>query len=157
VITVGEFHSGTARNIVASRATLKGSVRTQEPGLAEAIEAAVRRLLDGMKTGMRIDYEIEWKRLTPVLQQNEPTLARVLESARAVLGAGNVIELDQPSMGSEDFAWFAEEVPAAHLRIGSRIDGLETSIHHANYDCNEAAIGVGVRVLARAALELAGG
>jgi len=157
VITVGEFHSGTARNVVAPRATLKGSVRTQEPGLAEAIEAAVRRLLDGMRTGMRIDYEMEWKRLTPVLQQNEPTLARVLESARTMLGAGNVIELDQPSMGSEDFAWFAEKVPAAHLRIGSRIDGLETSIHHANYDCNEAAIGVGVRVLARAALELAGG
>jgi amidohydrolase len=156
VITVGEFHSGTARNIVAATATLKGSVRTQEPGLSEAIEAAVRRLLEGMRAGMRVDYELDWKRLTPVLRQNEPVLATVLASARAMLGAHNVVELDQASMGSEDFAWFAEKVPAAHLRIGSRIEGLETSIHHANYDCNEAAIGVGVRVLARAALDLAG-
>ena len=157
VITVGEFHSGTARNVVAGKAILKGSVRTQEPGLSQAIEAAVRRLLEGMKTGMRVDYELEWKRLTPVLRQNEPMLATVLASARAMLGADNVIELDQASMGSEDFAWFAEKVPAAHLRIGSKIEGLETSIHHANYDCNEAAIGVGVRVLARAALDLARG
>ncbi len=156
VITVGEFHSGTARNIVAGKAVLKGSVRTQEPGLSQAIEAAVRRLLEGMKTGMRVDYELDWKRLTPVLRQDEPMLATLLASARAMLGAHNVIELDQASMGSEDFAWFAQKVPAAHLRIGSRIEGLETSIHHANYDCNEAAIGVGVRVLARAALELAG-
>ena len=57
-------------------------------------------------------------------------------------------------MGSEDFAWFAEQVPAAHLRIGSKIDGLDTAIHRANYDCNELAIPVGVRVLARAALDL---
>jgi metal-dependent amidase/aminoacylase/carboxypeptidase family protein len=45
-------------------------------------------------------------------------------------------------------------VPAAHLRIGSKIDGLDTAIHRANYDCNEAAISVGVRVMTRAILEL---
>jgi len=57
-------------------------------------------------------------------------------------------------MGSEDFAWFAEAVPAAHLRIGSKIEGLETAIHRSNYDCNELAIPVGVRVLARAIVDL---
>ena len=57
-------------------------------------------------------------------------------------------------MGSEDFAWFAEKVPAAHLRIGSKIDGLDTAIHRANYDCNDLAIPVGVRVMTRAVLEL---
>ena len=46
-------------------------------------------------------------------------------------------------------------MPAAHLRIGSKIDGLETAIHRSNYDCNELAIPVGVKVLARAALDLA--
>jgi metal-dependent amidase/aminoacylase/carboxypeptidase family protein len=66
-----------------------------------------------------------------------------------------VTEMPQPSMGSEDFAWFAEKVPAAHLRIGSKIDGLDTAIHRANYDCNELAIPTGVRVVARAALDLA--
>ena len=42
----------------------------------------------------------------------------------------------------------------AHLRIGSKIDGLDTAIHRANYDCNDLAIAVGVRVVTRAALEL---
>jgi amidohydrolase len=155
VVTVGEFHSGTARNIIAATAVLKGSVRTQEPGLSGTIEAAVRRMLEGMKTGMRVDYELGWKRVAPVLRQHQTTLASVLESARSILGKGNVVEMPQPSMGSEDFAWFAEKVPAAHLRIGSKIDGLDTAIHKANYDCNELAIPVGVRVVARAALDLA--
>jgi hippurate hydrolase len=82
-------------------------------------------------------------------------LTSVLGSARDILGEGNVVEMPQPSMGSEDFAWFAEKIPAAHLRIGSKIDGLDTAIHKANYDCNELAIPVGVKVVARAALDLA--
>lgn len=155
VVTVGEFHAGRARNIIAGAAQLKGIVRTMEPGLSEKIEAAMRRMLEGIKVGMRVDYELEWKRMAPPLRNNAEVLSKLLASAREALGKDNVLELPEPSMGSEDFAWFAENVPAAHLRIGSKIDGLDTAIHRSNYDCNELAIPVGVRVLARAALDLA--
>ena len=157
VITVGELHAGTARNIIAGTATMKGIVRTMEPGLSEKIEAAMRRMLEGIKTGMRVDYTLDWKRVAPALRNHKPTLERLLKSAREVLGTENVYELPEASMGSEDFAWFAERVPAAHLRIGSKIDGLDTAIHRANYDCNDLAIPVGVRVMTRAVLELASG
>jgi amidohydrolase len=156
VVTVGELHAGTARNIIADTATLKGIVRTMEAGLSEKIEQAMRRMLDGIKTGMRVDYALDWKRVAPALRNHKPTLERMLKSAREVLGGENVYELPEPSMGSEDFAWFAEKVPAAHLRIGSKIEGLDTAIHRANYDCNDLAIPVGVRVLTRAALDLTG-
>jgi amidohydrolase len=154
VVTVGEFHAGRARNVIAGAAELKGIVRTMEPGLSEKIEAAVRRLLEGIKTGMRVDYTLAWNRMAPALRNDPEVLERVLSSARDTLGPDNVLELPEPSMGSEDFAWFAERVPAAHLRIGSRIDGLDTAIHRSDYDCNELAIPVGIKVLARAVLDL---
>jgi amidohydrolase len=155
VVTVGELHAGRARNVIAGTAVLKGIVRTMEPGLSEEIEAAVRRMLEGIRVGMRVEYTLEWKRMTPALRNDPRVLNRLLESARQALGEDNVVRLPEPSMGSEDFAWFAERVPAAHLRIGSKIDGLETAIHRSNYDCNELAIPVGVRVLSRAILDLA--
>ena len=154
VLTVGELHAGRARNIIAGAAELKGICRTLEPGLSEKMEAAVRRILEGIKAGMRVDYTLDWKRVAPPLANNKDVLEKLLASARATIGDENVLQLPEPSMGSEDFAWFAEEVPAAHLRIGSKIDGLDTAIHRSNYDCNELAIPVGVRVLARAALDL---
>jgi len=154
VLTVGELHAGTARNIIAGSAVLKGIVRTMEAGLSEKIEQAMRRMLEGIKTGMRVDITLDWKRVAPALRNHKPTLERLLKSARDTLGAENVYELAEASMGSEDFAWFAERIPAAHLRIGSKIDGLDTAIHKANYDCNDLAIPVGVRVVTRAALEL---
>ncbi|HEU5179051.1 MAG TPA: M20 family metallopeptidase [Burkholderiales bacterium] len=155
VLTIGELHAGRARNIIAGSAELKGICRTLEPGLSEKMEAAVRRMLEGIKAGMRVDYTLDWKRMAPPLRNDKDVLDSLLTSARAALGEENVLQLPEPSMGSEDFAWFAEELPAAHLRIGSKIDGLETAIHRSNYDCNELAIPVGVRVLARAALDLA--
>ena len=154
VVTIGEFHAGRARNVIAGSAELKGIVRTLEPGLSEKIEAAIRRMLEGIKTGMRVDYTLDWKRMAPPLRNNREVLEKFLASARSALGGENVLELPEPSMGSEDFAWFAEAVPAAHLRIGSKIEGLETAIHRSNYDCNELAIPVGVRVLARAIVDL---
>ena len=155
VLTVGEFHAGTARNVIAGAAQLKGIVRTMEAGVSAQIEAAMRRMLEGIKASMRVEYTLEWKRVAPALRNHKPTLERVLRAAREALGAENVVELPEASMGSEDFAWFAERVPAAHLRIGSKIAGLDTAIHRANYDCNEAAIPLGVRVMTRAVLELA--
>ena len=155
VLTVGEFHAGTARNIIAGAAQLKGIVRTMEAGVSAQIEAAMRRMLEGIKASMRVEYTLDWKRVAPALRNHKPTLERVLRAAREALGAENVVELPEESMGSEDFAWFAERVPAAHLRIGSKIAGLDTAIHRANYDCNEAAIPLGVRVMTRAVLELA--
>jgi metal-dependent amidase/aminoacylase/carboxypeptidase family protein len=71
---------------------------------------------------MRVDYELKWTKLTPVLRNDKATMARVLGAAREALGPANVIEMPSPSMGSEDFAWFAERVPvgASAHRIEDR-------------------------------------
>ena len=135
---------------------LSASVRTLEAETAAKVEAAVRRILDGLKIGMRIDYELKWTKLTPVLRNHKATMARVLGAAREALGPANVIEMPSPSMGSEDFAWFAERVPSAHLRIGSKIEGHDTAIHRADYQLNEQMIPLGMKVMTRAVLSLMG-
>ena len=156
VVTIGKIAGGTARNIIAPSVELNASVRTLEAETAAKVEAAVRRILEGLKVGMRVDYELKWTKLTPVLRNDKPTMARVLDAAREMLGPANVIEMPSPSMGSEDFAWFAERVPSAHLRIGSQIDGHPTAIHRADYQLNEQVIPLGMKVMTRAVLSMMG-
>ena len=154
VLTIGRIHGGTVRNIIAPSVEMNASVRTLESDIADKIEVAVRRILEGLKTGLRVDYELEWTKLTPVLRNDKPTMNRVLGVARAMLGPENVIELPFPSMGSEDYAWFAERVPSAHLRIGSKIEGHETAIHRTDYQLNEKMIPLGTKLMARAVIEM---
>ena len=154
VVTIGKFVGGTARNIIASSVEMQASVRTLDADTASKVQAAVRRLLDGLKTGMRIDYELKWNRLVPVLTNDKATMARVLDVARTTLGPQNVVEMPSPSMGSEDYSLFAERVPSAHLRIGSKIEGHDTAIHRADYQLNEKAIPLSVDLMSRAVVAL---
>ena len=153
-LTIGQIEGGTARNVIAGKVTLRGTVRTLDAGASEQVESAMRRILEGLATSLRLEYEINWIRQAPVLRNNPDILALVLKSARDILGADNVTQMAAPSMGSEDFAWFAEKIPAAHLRIGSAISGLTTQIHQDNYECNELAIPLAIRVLTRSVFDL---
>ena len=67
-----------------------------------------------------------------------------------------MIELPVPQMSSEDYAWFAERVPSAHLMIGSKIDERDTAIHRSDYELKENVIPIGTKLLAGAVLELMG-
>jgi len=154
VVSVGKIQGGTARNILPEQVLLEGTVRTQNAAAKEKIAAGMRRLLDGLRTGMRIDYDLDYRPGVPVLRNDKATLARVLAAVGDILGADHVEELPEGSMGSEDFAYFTERFPSAHLRIGSRIDGLDTALHRNNFDCNELAIPTAVRAIGRAAVDL---
>jgi amidohydrolase len=154
VVTIGQVVGGTARNVIAGSVTLKGTVRALDFAASGQIETAMRRILDGVCPGLRVTYKLDWQRLAPVLRNNQDILQPTLAAAREILGDDQVVPMPSPSMGSEDFAWFAEQIPAAHLRIGSRIDGLTCHVHNANYDCNDLAIPTGIRAIAYAAIKL---
>ena len=154
VITVGQIEGGTARNVIAERVILKGTARTRDPGAEKLVEDAVRRVVAGVATGLRLEHDIKWVRQVPVLKTDAGVTARTAAAMADVMGADRVVRIDEPTMGSEDFAWFAERVPAAHLRIGSKIEGVDTSVHRADYRCDERAIGIGVRVVTRVVLDL---
>jgi amidohydrolase len=154
VVTIGQIAGGTARNVIANRVTIKGTARTRDPAAEKTVEDALRRVVAGVAATLRLEYEIDWVRQTPVMKNDPRIVARMVEAAREVVGADNVMNMSEPTMGSEDFAWFAERVPAAHLRIGSRIEGVDTAIHRADYQCNERAIAIGVRAVTGVVLRL---
>lgn len=154
VVTIGRIEGGTAHNQLPDQVELSGSIRTHDEGARDAIKQSMSRLLQGLAVGMRVTPDLRFVDGCPVLRNDDATMAAVVRSSTAILGADHVVRLAHPSMGSEDFAEFATLVPSAHLRLGAKIDGLETMIHRSNFDCNEIAIGVGVKALTRAAVDL---
>jgi len=101
---------------------------------------------------------VEWKRLAPVLANDTDAVDRTVQALRETLGTQAVVELESPSMGSEDFAWYAPHVPLVHLRIGGRpSDRPATQLHQTNYFCDEQAIATGALAMASAAAALCQG
>ncbi|GIX49776.1 MAG: amidohydrolase [Candidatus Tectimicrobiota bacterium] len=153
VVTVGKFHAGTAFNVIPSEAELAGTVRTVDAAVRQEMPARLERLVRGLAAAMRAESEVTYTFGYPVTVNDAKMAALAAQVARQVVGEANVVA-PQMSMGAEDFAYFLEAVPGCYLRLGSgnAARGLVQPHHSALFDFDEAALPIGVEVLARLAL-----
>ncbi len=85
---------------------------------------------------------------------NDTEIARIMRgTAIDLFGEDNVIEIE-PRTWSEDFSFFANQVPAAFMFLGVALDGDLRSHHSPDFDINESGLYVGAAVLAETARRL---
>ena len=152
VVTIGAIHGGTAHNIIPDAVLLKGTVRTLHPHTRDQAEGVIRRLCDGIATGMRVRVDIDYQRKCPPLVNDDAMVDRGIASIRAQFG--DRISAGEPSLGGEDFALMTEAVPGLQLRIGSGAPGRDDKLHNSDYQPDEACLVQGVAALSRIALDL---
>jgi amidohydrolase len=152
VVTIAQIIGGTTYNIIPERVHLKGTVRTLHASARDIAEAAIRRLVAGLETTMRVQCTLDYQRRVPPLVNDDRVLEPAMASVRAQFG--EVVEEGDASMGSEDFSEFAARVPAFQLRIGSGAEGRDDRLHNDRYQPDERCIGLGVQALSRAAFDL---
>lgn len=151
VLTFGFFEALGATNIIPAKAVLKGTFRTMnEEWRAEGlglIEKQARAIVEGNGGTL----EIEISKGYPFLE-NDETLTKILKQKSIdLLGQENVEDLPI-RMGSEDFSYYAQEVPACFFRIGVRNEekGMIFGVHHARFDSDPNALKVGMQMMSLA-------
>ncbi|MEE8585341.1 MAG: amidohydrolase [Acidobacteriota bacterium] len=150
VITVGIIRGGERFNIIPAQVHLEGTVRTYNPEVRDAVEQRMGEILDGIvvRAGGG-SFELDYDRGTPATI-NQPELSRrTIPSLIAALGDENVIEIE-PTMGGEDFAIFANQVPGFYFRLGMVKPGTESGGHHTpTFQADDSSVPVGMRVMSR--------
>jgi hippurate hydrolase len=128
VLTVGEIGAGTAFNIIPDKARIGGTVRTLNADLRKKMPARMEELARGVAQGMRGDVDLDYTFSYPVTVNDEAAADLALGVAEDLFGGESVLELANPSMGGEDFAYFLQRVPGAFiwLGIGEDAPGLHT-------------------------------
>ena len=154
VLSIGRIEGGTARNQIPDTLRLEGTTRSQDPAVRDQIRAAIETQCAGVAAQFGVEITPIFHTGVPAVVNDRTILDPVLDATRKIIGAENVIELPEGSMGSEDFAEFSSRKPAAHLRIGSRLEHHRTMLHRSDFDLDEACIPPAVRALSLAMLEL---
>lgn len=128
VLTVGEIGAGSAFNIIPETARLAGTVRTLDPGLRKRMPERMEQLARGVAGGMRGDVDLDYNFSYPVTMNDKAAADLALGVIGDLFGEDNALELPNPSMGGEDFAFFLEKLPGAFiwLGIGEEASGLHT-------------------------------
>ena len=146
VVTVGTIEGGYRNNVIADRVFLTGTLRTHDPALRATAEGKLRRIVDGIAAayGARAELEMIFG-YPPVV--NDAELAEGFAAYTRELGF--TVERPAPTMGGEDFAYFAQRVPGVMVRLGiyNEAVGSIHSGHSPQFRLDEGAIPTGIAAL----------
>ena len=144
VVSITQFHAGSAHNVIPDTATLSGTVRTLRPEVQDEVERLIPQIVAATAAAHGAVAVIDYRRGYPPVVNNEDAADRAALAGEKLLGAGKVLRHRPPSMGGEDFSYMAQAVPGCFVRIGqAEGDRFATSVHHPKYDFNDAILPIG--------------
>jgi amidohydrolase len=156
VITVGKIEAGTAPNVIAESARLEGTIRTTFPDTRDHLHRGIRRMVEAMAELHDAEVHLELTQGYPPVINTDAEVELVRECVRSLYGADALRSSPHPSMGSEDFSYYLEQVPGAFFRFGARRPEWEPiPLHSPRFDIDEAVLPIGAEffdAIARAAL-----
>jgi hippurate hydrolase len=142
VVSVTQFHAGTAYNIIPPRAQLMGTVRTLEPAIRDLAEQRFRAIVEGVAKTFGVEIRLEYDRGYPAVINHARETGIAAAVAGSVSGEAAVDSDAVPVMGGEDFAFMLEARPGAFIFIGN---GDSAGLHHPAYNFNDDVIPVGMQ------------
>jgi len=147
----GAVNAGVAANAIPQRGQLRGTVRVLDRDAWQGAEEMMRSLVARVAATTGAEVEVDYIRGVPPVVNDPRSVALLRNAAMETVGHDKLV-LSPQSMGGEDFGWFADVMPIALARLGTHGGGPPLDLHRGTFDIDERAIGVGVRLLARAAL-----
>jgi amidohydrolase len=155
VVSVTQFHAGTAFNVIPNTATLAGTFRSFDPALRERIPQLMHRIIKGVCDAHGATYDLIVEHgYRPVI--NDPAIAARLESVVERTFGPDVLLPTRPTMGGEDFSAFLQKAPGvfAFVGAGNAFEDIRYPHHHPRFNVDESSLDIGLRYLAAATLDL---
>ena len=148
VVTIGSIHGGQRHNIIPAEVSLTGTIRTFRPEMSALAEKRLREILKGVTEANGATGEVvRYERGAPATI-NDTTLTReTVPALERAVGKTHVSQIP-PAMGSEDFSFFANEIPGFFYRLGQVKPGTTTGDHHTpTFLADDGSIPVGVKAM----------
>jgi len=149
VVTIGRLWAGTAENIIPDQACMEGTVRALSEETLQRTAELVRRIATHTAEAFAARADVSLRAGYPATV-NDAALAGLVEQVGLeLLGPDAVVTDAPPTMGTEDFAYYAQRVPAVMFRLGIRPPGAADYPpgHSPRFDFNDEALPVGIRML----------
>jgi len=154
VITVGSFHAGTAPNVIPRSARLEATVRNYGEDQRRLLQEKITRLVTNICEAAGAEFDLDYSFGTLSVYNDPELVHRALTVAERVLGSKTALVEQKPEMGGEDFSYFGTIAPAVMFNLGVvPPDRESTAVHSPTFVADEAAIPIGVNLMANIILD----
>ena len=148
VITVGQFHAGSAVNAIPDSARIEGTIRSLSPELLGRAPARLKALAEGIAVAHGATADVKLIPGYPVTTNDARATHYVVEVATDVAGRERVLPARSPELTSEDFSYYQLARPDAFYFLGSRPAdrALVPFLHHPQFDYNDDVLPLAIEM-----------
>lgn len=153
VLSVTQFNSGTAYNIIPDTATIRGTVRTYEDAQRDEAEKLIGQIAAKYAEASALQSSYKYLRGYDALYNTPEFTEAVMATADELYGPGTAKTIN-PGMGAEDFSYYLTKVPGTFYFVGTRNEELNYiyPTHNTKFCVDEDAFAVGITVMLNAAM-----
>jgi amidohydrolase len=152
VLSVTAIHGGTVTNIIPEEVILKGTLRSYDNEWREEILEKIQEHSEAIARLHGCGCEFKPLRGYPPLINDRSATHFAECTAKTLLGNDNVTTFE-PKMWGEDFAFYAQQIPACFWMLGVRPHDKDEmpGLHNPKFTPDESAFAIGCALLAATA------
>ena len=130
VLSFCSINGGNRYNVLPNEVKVLGTLRIFDVEVRKKIMKLIEEVLQCVTAMENAEYVLEADNANgPVI--NDPEVAAVVRrSVVQALGEEYAVDMEQPDMGGEDFAFYAEKVPSCFFFVGISENADEPVVHH---------------------------
>jgi len=146
VLSLGTISGGVKENVIADEVIIKGTLRALDNETRNFAKERVKEIVSNTAKAFGGEGNTEFHEGYRALINDNDVIDVIKENAEKYLGKENVVFKEFPSLGAEDFSYFADEAKGGffHLGCGNSEKGITANIHTENFDIDEECIKTGV-------------
>jgi amidohydrolase len=144
VISIGKIAGGNIYNIIPDQVAMRGTVRCLSSKIRELIITRMKSIMSGLDESFGVNTELVFGLVSPPVICEEGLTNVCFAILNEVLDENRVLQIPYPKMGGDDFAFYAQEVPAVLIRLGCASDACTHPLHSSGFNFDEEVIPFGV-------------
>lgn len=155
VVTIGSFDGKGQFNVIKDSIEIEGDVRALTDDTRDTIEKELTRLVEGLESTFGVTCDFEFNKDYPALYNNPEFTSYVADTIKNA-GDNDIkgVEECEPQPPSEDFAFYAVEIPSTFIYSGAAPeDGEIYPHHHPKFNNSESSMLVAAEAVGTVVLD----
>lgn len=153
VLSFGKVIADGAVNVIPSEVRIEGTLRTMDEKWRNKALDKITHMAQSVAESMGTTCELNIMGGYPVLNNDPDITNKSMTFASEFLGSNKITHLE-PRMTAEDFAFYANLIPATFYRLGTANPdkGITSDLHTPHFDIDEDALQTGMGLMAYLAI-----
>ncbi|HQR40029.1 MAG TPA: amidohydrolase, partial [Blastocatellia bacterium] len=154
VLSIGTIKGGLRHNIIADEVTMEGTLRTLNETIRSEVKETMRTTLAGITSAYGATFDLSFDESAAVTFNDPGLVEETVPEFERVLGKSSVT-VTPATLVSEDFSYYQKVIPGFFffLGVGNESRGFTAQLHTAEFDLDEDALVIGVKVMSNVILD----